>query len=341
MESSAHPAVSVIVVAHRAGAALPRCLESLARQDEELEIVVVDNGAEDGEIREAAAREGVRIVGTGRNLGFAAGCNAGASTSRGDVLVFLNPDTVAADGAIDALAATLADRTIGIAMARLRLLDAPTLLNSRGNVLHVAGFAWVGGLGEPVETAAVLRDIPSASGAAMAVRADLFRELGGFTEELFLYGEDVELAWRAHLRGLRVVMEPRADVFHDYEFARNGSKHYFLERNRLVFVLSAFSGRTLALLWPVLVAAEIGTAVLAVRERWLREKTEAWRWLAGHLRWLARHRRETQALRLVPDRELAAHLTPVLDPAAITLPAGLVPMNRLLSAYWSLARRVL
>jgi GT2 family glycosyltransferase len=335
------PSISVVVVAHRAGAALARCLDSLERQDARLEVLVVDNGAVDGEIRAAAARERVRVVGTGENLGFAGGCNAGALASRGDILVFLNPDTVAGDGAIDALAATLDDRTIGVAMARLRLLDAPTLLNSRGNVLHVAGFAWVGGHGEPVETAPELREVPSASGAAMAVRAELFRELGGFTEELFLYGEDVELAWRARLRGLRVVMEPRADVFHDYEFSRNTAKHYFLERNRLVFVLSAFSWRTLALLWPVLVAAEVGTSALALRGRWLREKAAAWGWLARHLRWLARHRRETQALRRVPDRELAAHLTPVLDPAVIALPAGLGPMNRLLSAYWALARRAL
>ena len=333
--------VSVVVVAHHAGAALGRCLDSLERQDGELEILVVDNGAENGEIDEAAARERVRIVGTGENLGFAGGCNAGARAAHGEVLVFLNPDTVAGDGAIDALAVTLEDPAIGVVMARLRLLDSPTLLNSRGNVLHVAGFAWVGGHGEPVETAPELRDVPSASGAAMAVRGDVYRELGGFTDELFLYGEDVELAWRARLRGLRVVMNPRADVFHDYEFSRHAAKQYFLERNRLVFVLSAFSGRTLALLWPVLVAAEIGTSVLAARERWLRQKASAWGWLARHLRWLARHRRETQALRRVPDRELAAHLTPVLDPAVIALPAGLGSMNRLLSAYWALARRVL
>ena len=73
------------------------------------------------------------------------------------------------------------------------------------------------------------------------MRASTFAELGGFTDELFLYGEDLELAWRARMKGLRVVMNPRADVFHAYEFSRNVSKRYFLERNRLVFVLSAFS----------------------------------------------------------------------------------------------------
>jgi GT2 family glycosyltransferase len=333
--------VSVIVVAYRAGEALANCLDSLELQDAELEVVVVDNGALADEIERAAERPFVRVVTPGGNPGFAAGSNAGAAAARGDVLVFLNPDTVAADGAVDALADTASRPDVGIAMARVRLLDSPTLLNTRGNVLHVAGFAWVGGHGEPVETASELVDVPTASGAALAIRSRTFRALGGFTEELFLYGEDVELAWRVRMLGLRVVMDPHADVFHDYEFARTDAKRYYLERNRLVFVLSSFSGRLLALLSPVLLAAEVAVALLALREGWLRQKARGWGWCLRHARWIRRHRRRTQALRRVPDRELAAHLTPVLDPAVVSLPVGVKLMNRLLSAYWRLALRVL
>ena len=333
--------VSVVIVAYRSGPALGPCLDSLERQDSDLEVVVVDNGAVADEIAVAAERDGVTVVSPGRNLGFAAGCNAGAWAARGDVLVFLNPDTVVDDGAIDRLVATLDDPSIGIAMPRLCLLDSPTLLNSRGNLVHVAGFAWVGGHGEPVETATELRDVPFASGACLAVRASTFAELGGFTDELFLYGEDLELAWRARMKGLRVVMNPRADVFHAYEFSRNVSKRYFLERNRLVFVLSAFSGRTLVLLAPVLVAAELGTTAIALRERWLKQKLAGWGWLVRHVVWLGRHRRETQAMRRVPDRELAVHLTPTLDPAVVATPSLAALFNRLVGGYWRVARRAL
>ena len=267
--------VSVVVVAYRSGAALARCLDSLAGQDADVETIVVDNGALDGEVTRAGARDGVQVV------------------------------------------------------------------SPAGNVVHVAGFAWVGGYGEPVETAAELRDVPFASGAALAVRADTFRALGGFTEELFLYGEDLELAWRARMHGLRVVMNPRADVFHDYNFERNAAKRYFLERNRLVFVLSAFSGRLLWLLAPVLLAAEVATAALALREHWLKQKLRAWGWILGHARWLRRHRRETQALRQVPDRDLAPYLTAVLDPTAISAPGVVTACNRLMAGYWRLARRAL
>ncbi|MFN2470665.1 MAG: glycosyltransferase family 2 protein, partial [Gaiellaceae bacterium] len=223
----------------------------------------------------------------------------------------------------------------------VRLLDRPELLNSGGNIVHISGLAWAGHFGEPADRLTELRDVPYASGAAMAIRAALFRELGGFAEELFLYDEDLELSWRVRLRGLRIVLTPRADVLHDYEFARNPQKRYLLERNRLIFLLSAFSGRLLLLVSPVLVTTELGMVALAAREGWLREKTAGWRWCARNVGSIRRRRRATQALRRVPDRELARHLTPVVDPGMIDVPALARIANPLLSLYWSLVRRAL
>jgi GT2 family glycosyltransferase len=304
-------------------------------------VVVVDNGGGGPEIEEARGREGVRVVDPGKNVGFAGGCNLGASEASGDVLVFLNPDTVAAPRAIAQLASTLEDPEIGIAMARLRLLDRPELLNSRGTEVHVAGIAWAGGYGEPAEEVDALRDVAGPSGAAMAIHAETFRGLGGFTEELFMYQEDLLLGWKARLAGLRVVIDPQADVYHDYEYDRNTAKHYLLERNRLVFVLATYSGRLLLLLGPVLLALELGLAVQAGREGWLRDKVRGWAWCARHARWLIEQRRATQRLRAVPDRDVAALLTPTLSPAMISVPAAARAANRGVEAYWRLVRRVL
>ena len=305
------------------------------------EIVVVDNGGGGPEIEDARGREGVRVVDPGGNVGFAAGCNLGAREARGEALVFLNPDTVAAPGAIAQLAATLEDPEIGIAMARLRLLHRPELLNSRGTELHLAGIAWAGGYGEPAEEVDELRDVAAPSGAAMAMHAQTFRELGGFTEELFMYQEDLLLGWKARLAGLRVVIDPRADVFHDYEYSRHVDKHYLLERNRLVFVLSTYSGRLLLVLGPVLVALELGLTAQAAREGWLRDKLAGWGWLLRHARWLHRHRRQTQRLRRVRDRELARYLSPVVAPAMIPVPSPVRAINPLVARYWGLVKKAL
>jgi hypothetical protein len=132
-----------------------------------------------------------------------------------------------------------------------------------------------------------------------------------------------------------IVVEPQADVLHDYVLERlDRRKEYYLERNRLVFVLTAYSARLLLLLAPVLVAVELGIAVLALRQGWLREKVGGWAWLAGHRSWLGERRRKTQAIRRLPDRQLARFLTPVLDPRMLELPPGVGALNGVVSAWW-------
>ena len=304
-------------------------------------MIVVDNGGSDAEVVAADGRERVQLLEPRENLGFAGGCNFGAAEATSDVLVFLNPDTVVGPGALRQLARTLEDPEVGIAMARLCLLDRPELLNSGGSVVHVSGLAWAGRFGEQAESIRLLEDVAAASGAALGIRRDTFRALGGFTDELFMYQEDVELSWRAHLAGLRVVVDPGADVFHEYEFGRHPAKIALLERNRLIFVLTSYSLRLLFLLGPLLVLVELAMLLLSAKRRWFRGKLGGWWWCLRHLRWLVRHRRETKSLRRVRDRELARFLTPLLDPKMVPLPRGTAFLNRLLGPYWSLVRKAL
>jgi GT2 family glycosyltransferase len=333
--------VSVVIVAYRAGAQLARCLSALAEHDPGVEVIVVDNGAEGDEITQARSRDGVEIVDAGGNVGFAKGCNLGARRATGDVLVFLNPDTAIGPGAMTALARVLDDRSIGVAMPRLRLLEQPEVLNSTGCVIHISGLAWTSGYGEPAESVTERREIPYANGSALAIRPELFREVGGFTDEYFAYHEDLELCWKVRMRGLPVVLTPEADVFHDYDYSRHGTKNYFMERNRLLFVASAFSARTLAVLGPVLLATELAVWLLAWREGWVRDKAAGWRWCLGHAGWLRGQRRRLQRLRRVSDSELARQLQATIDPAMIPVPALVRAANPALRAYWAVARRLL
>jgi GT2 family glycosyltransferase len=334
--------VSVVVVAYDSGGSLLRCLATIDHEAEGVdEIVVVNNGGPGEELEIAARSPRVRIVTPAENLGFGAGCNLGAAHATGDVLVFLNPDTVAAPGAIPSLVRTLEDGSVAIAMARLRLLFEPELLNSRGTALHVSGLPWCHGYREPAEDVHGLVDVASPSGAAMAMRADEFRTLGGFREELFLYHEDVELGWRAQMQGRRVVLDPGADVYHDYDFERNARKRYFMERNRLAFLLLAFSTRTLLVLAPLLAATEVAMCALALRQGWLRQKLAGWVWFIRNLRMLLRGRRENQSVRTLGDRELLPLLTPTIHPGVITVPALLRVVNPLLALYWRIAARLI
>lgn len=331
---------SVITVAYDSGPVLTRLIESVLADDGGHELIVVNNGGRGPEIEAAAERDGVRVVEPGGNLGFAEGSTLGASEATGDVLVFLNPDTTVEPGAIAALCRALEDDSVGIAMARLRLMDEPDRLNAVGCAIHFTGLAWSDGYRDPVDSLTAPREITYANGSALAIRADLFRELGGFTPELFIYHEDLELGWRVRMRGLRIIVVPDADVLHDYDYTRNVRKNYYMERNRLIFVTSAYSARLLVLVAPALLAAEAGLTLVALRQGWFREKARGWAWLARHAGWLGRHRRRLQSERRVPDSELVQHLSGVIDPKMIDVPALAKVANPLLDRYWSLVRRL-
>jgi GT2 family glycosyltransferase len=331
----------VIVVAYGSVPGLLPCVASVWADEPDWEVIVVDNG-EGGEELEAVAAAGrVTVVKPPENLGFAGGCNLGARLASGESIVFLNPDTVVAPGSLRRLVEPLADPEVGIVTGRLRLLDQPELLHAAGTVVHVSGLGWSGGFGTDADAPALMTDVATPCGAAMALRADVFHELGGFHDEFFLYQEDIQLGWRAQMSGRRVVYSPAAEVYHDYDFDRHRKKRYFMERNRLAFLGTCFSGRTLFLLAPVLFAMEVAMLVVAARQGWFRDKLSGWMWLVRNGRKLLRRRRETQGARRVHDRDLARLLTAVVDPGNLKVPPLLRALNPVLMVYWLVVRRAL
>ncbi len=311
----------------------------LASEGVAVDVVLVDNGCTSDALPRLAALAGVTVVEPGRNLGFAGGCNLGAARAGGEVLAFVNGDAVVQVDALAALAAAL-DDSVGLATASLRLHGQEDVMNSAGNPVHWSGLSWAGGLGRPAAAYAVPADVASASGAATACRADRFRALGGFCEPMFAYCEDTELSLRCWQRGWRVVYVPDAVVTHRYEFSRNPRKLYLVERNRLFLVLTLWSGRLLGLVAGPLVALELAVLAVALKGGWARHKVAGWWWLLRHAGLVRDRRREVQAARTLPDRDLAHLLTGDVEPGVPALAAPAV-LRRLSRVYWTVVRRAL
>lgn len=332
--------VSAVVLAWLDEPWLERCVEALlASTGVDVEVVLVDNGCTTDAVEKLAARPGVVVVGPGRNLGFAGGCNAGAAAASGEVVALVNADAIAEPGALAALAAVVREDGVGIATGSIRLAGDPDRLNTAGNPLHYLGLVWAGRFGEPPRT--VREEVPLASGAGCALRKDLWDDLGGFADEYFAYHEDAELSWRCRRRGLSVVHVPEAVIAHRYEFSRTAAKQYLLERNRWLFLLTLHQARTLVLLAPALLAFEVAIAALAAVQGWLPAKARGWVWLVRHAGWVRARRRELARERTVPDRELSRWITGRFDPANLPLPKGARFATAAFAGYWSLARRLL
>jgi N-acetylglucosaminyl-diphospho-decaprenol L-rhamnosyltransferase len=157
----------------------------------------------------------VRVLETGANLGFAAGNNAGAGAARGALLVFLNNDTVPAPDWLARLYAGLHERPdFALATSRIVRLDDPSTVDSAGDGYLRPGGAFKRGHGGRSEDYAESREVFGACGAAFAVRRDVFDALGGFDESFFMVYEDVDLSYRAQLRGHRCWYAADAIVRH-------------------------------------------------------------------------------------------------------------------------------
>jgi GT2 family glycosyltransferase len=336
-------ALAIVVVTHNSTDHLPALLAALApqlRADDEL--AIVDNASTDSTASVARAHsDRALVIETGQNLGFAGGCHAGAGATRAPLLLFLNPDSRPHLDCLDHLRRAAATHRDWGAWQATVLLDDDCHINTSGGIVHYLGLGWAGDCGLPVTALpAEDREIAFPSGAAMVVRRELWRELGGLDREYFLYGEDLDLGLRLWLSGHRVGLVPAARVTHSYEFDKGSSKWFYLERNRVRTVLSVYPLPLLALLAPALLAAELGLLAVAAHGGWLRPKLRAQAAvLSGLPRTLSR-RRAVQRTRRIGSRALASHLTASLDSpylAAADSPWVRVPQ----AAYWRLVRLAL
>ncbi|HYJ20902.1 MAG TPA: glycosyltransferase family 2 protein, partial [Solirubrobacterales bacterium] len=249
---SASPPVAVVIPGWNSLGLLPRCLDSLAGQGVEVELLVVDNGSEDGSVA-YLEREGVPHVSLPANIGFAAAVNLGAARTQAETVLALNADTVLEPGCLALLLDALeADPELGGVQPRLLQLEADgagaaspdpatARLYSAGQALTADGRAVELGAGEPQPARLPgVHEIFGVCGAACLLRRELFTELGGYDESYFAFYEDVDLNVRARIAGWRFAYVPAAVVWHVGNaswlagFTRPGAENARLvARNRL------------------------------------------------------------------------------------------------------------
>jgi len=210
-------------------------LRGLREQSRPVDVVVVDNGSEDGS-RELV-RDGfpeVELLEMGENLGFGRAIGRAVAERPADPLILLNDDAVPAPRFVEALleAAGVGDggetSEAGAEMVAGVLVqaEAPGLIDSAGVVADRAlmGFDYLHG--EPLAAASGAADPLGPTGGAALYSRDAFRAVGGFDERIFLYYEDLDLALRMRAAGARCRLAPEARALHAYS-ASSGAASAF------------------------------------------------------------------------------------------------------------------
>ncbi len=214
------PRVSVIVLNLNGREHLSPCFESLLAGDgssASREILLVDNGSSDGSVEFVRDTfPSVRIVELSHNHGYAAAMNLGCREAAGEILVFINNDTRADDDAVSRLVAPIEAGTTVATAAKILSFDGREL-HFAGGGTNFHGIAFQHAMGEQ-DGDAYSKGGPTlfGCGAAMAIRRDVFFEVGAFDEGFFAYYEDVDLGWRLWVLGYDVQFVPEARVYHHH-----------------------------------------------------------------------------------------------------------------------------
>jgi GT2 family glycosyltransferase len=324
----AAPRLSAVIVNYEGGELLLSCLESLAEQDLPLQVILVDNGSADRSAAVAAARfPELEVVRPGANVGFAGGANAGAARARGDALLFLNPDLVLEPGCAAALLTELEDPRAGIVGPALRV--GASELVEYGATVDPVGFPM------GLTSARPPLYVP---GCALAVRRELFEQLGGFDERFFLFAEDVDLCWRALLAGWDVRIARDAVAAHVGGASAPGGyasgralettrlRVALRERNTLAMLLKCYGSAAAGVVLPLYVAQALTTAALLAatgRVGTARDVLDGLLWNVRELRTTLRLRRQAQALRAASDRAVLRRMHHGLGKGLLLLRLGL------------------
>ncbi|MFQ6817781.1 MAG: glycosyltransferase [Blautia sp.] len=201
--------MDIIYVSYNSEKWIGRCFSSLLRSDfdlKEVNVYVVDNASTDStveKLRQAKKElEGslgsFHIIESEKNLGFGRGNNLGFREGSSDLVCFFNIDTEVLDTTLSELMKAVKDSGEDTAMWELRQFpyEHPKIYDP------------------------VTMEAQWSSGAAFAIKREVYEQLGGFDEKIFMYGEDVDLSWRLRSFGYKIRYVPKSVIMHySYEEA--------------------------------------------------------------------------------------------------------------------------
>ena len=221
--------LSVVVVNHNAKEELELCLKSLLlqRKDLSFEIVLADNNSSDGSLDMLQTQfPMVQLIAFDVNVGFSKANNACWRQAQGNLVLFLNSDTMVPPGALKKMTGAMNCRSeVGGLGPLLRNTNGSIQL-SFGDALSITSElkqkiinkGYGNGQGPLKNYVSSLyaneRNVDWVSGACLLVRKHILEKVGGFDERFFLYSEDVDLCYQIKDLGFSIIFLPDIEILH-------------------------------------------------------------------------------------------------------------------------------
>ena len=209
--------IAVIIVNWNGKKFIEECLNGLNEQTfKDFSIIIVDNDSDDGSLEFVQKNyPEVKTIPLAENLGFAVANNIAINSIDTEYVALLNNDAVPDPGWLENLLKALESHPkAGMAASKMLLYDHPDIIDRAGDIYTTAATALLNGRGEPSKNFNKPEWVFGACAGAALYRRRMFDEIGLFDEDFFLLYEDVDLSFRAQLRGYKCLYVPNAVVYH-------------------------------------------------------------------------------------------------------------------------------
>tara|TARA_B100000315_G_scaffold184167_1_gene173175 strand:- start:28558 stop:29583 length:1026 start_codon:yes stop_codon:yes gene_type:complete len=338
MKYSNNKIVSVVVVNWNGKQHLKDCFSSLLKQTSpRLEIIMVDNASNDGSVNFMKENfPEVKLIQNNTNIGFGPAVNRGIAESESEYLIFLNNDLSLEPDCISELLKSLEKPNVGGAIPKILMHGEKDKINSFGVDVNYVGIACPRYIYEKDSDSLKEEEVPC--GGIFIVHRDLVEKLEGFDESIFFYHEDHDLSWRLRLLGMKLIVNPKAVIYHKYHFSRHKDKFYYSEKNRLYLLLKNYSLKTLMLIFPAILLVEIAELYFALAQGWFVKKIKSYFELLIMSPTIIKKRIAIQSKRAVKDREIVRILTGRLVVGGIKNPLLENILSPVINLYWKLIK---
>ena len=333
--------VSVIVVNWDGREYLEDCFTSLNKQTyTPLELILIDNASVDGSVEYVRdCFPMVSVFVNRENVGFGPAVNRGVEQAKGKYVLFLNNDLYLDERCVEKMVDMIEDEKIGVVIPKILYFQERNRINSFGNLINYLGLACPKYINE--EDRPDMQVEETACGGIFLVKRELFKQVGGFDRDFFMYHEDHDLSWRIRLLGKKLMVNPEAVIYHKYHFSKNPKKFYYSEKNRLQLLLKNYQFKTLLLIFPALILVEVAELCFALTTGWFVLKCRSYLEIVHLLPSILKKRRATQKLRKVDDSEIVRLFVGTLRIGGLKhllLDKGLSPV---LHFYWKLIKNAI
>jgi GT2 family glycosyltransferase len=216
--------LAVVILNYNGAAFLRKFLPSVLQHSKGYQVVVADNASTDSSVAILQNEfPEVALILLSQNLGFAGGYNEALKQVQANYYLLLNSDVEVAAGWLEPMLTFMAaNPAVAACQPKIRAYHQPDFFEyagASGGFLDWLGYPFCRGrLFDTLEKDHgqydIARPIFWATGACMLVKAEVFRELGGFDADFFAHMEEIDLCWRMHAAGYEVWVVPQSVVYH-------------------------------------------------------------------------------------------------------------------------------